>query len=113
MPRIKKGELQLAKIRELAHALNDILQIKGISTMKRPDLIRQIQGKGYIVNHEKELLEKTNRKKIPTVPLPKSVETKKKQKRKAFFKKPPRVKPINRGTLIGGKIRLKKVEDEV
>tara|TARA_R110002012_G_scaffold192442_1_gene360106 strand:- start:413 stop:754 length:342 start_codon:yes stop_codon:yes gene_type:complete len=113
MPRIKKGELQLPRIRELAHALNDVLQIKGISTMKRQDLIRQIQGKGYIVNHEKELLEKTNRKKIPTVPLPKSVETKKKQKRKAFLKKKPRPKPINKGTLIAGKIKLKAVEDEV
>lgn len=113
MPRIKSGELKLEKIRELAHALNDILQIKGISTMKRPDLIRQIMGKGYIINHEKELLEKTNQKKIPTVPLPPSIETKKKQKRKAFLKKKPRPKPINKGTLIAGKIRLKKVEDEV
>ena len=84
MPRIKKGELQLPRIRELAHALNDVLQIKGISTMKRPNLIRQIQGKGYIINHEKELLEKTNRKKVPTVPLPKSVETKTHKQRNTY-----------------------------
>jgi hypothetical protein len=58
MPRVKKGELSLSEIRNLARQHNKLSTIKGIDTATRANLIKQIENLGYVVNHEKKMIKK-------------------------------------------------------
>ena len=58
MPRVKKGELSLSEIRNLARQHNKVSTIKGIDTATRANLIKQIENLGYVINHEKKMIKK-------------------------------------------------------
>lgn len=58
MGRVKKGELLLSEIRNLARQHNKLSTIKGIDTATRANLLKQIEKLGYEVNHEKKMIKK-------------------------------------------------------
>jgi hypothetical protein len=54
MPRVKKGEMSLSEIRNLARQHNKATAIKGIDRITRVKLIGEIERMGYRVDHEKK-----------------------------------------------------------
>ncbi len=100
----KGGELKVAEIRELARALNHKLQIKNITKATRGDLIRQIEGKGYRVDHENKKLV-LGRGKVPKAPAEKEVLSAKAQRRKNFVKNKPG-RGVSKADVITSKIAL-------
>jgi len=98
MPNIKKGELKLAQIRKLAKELNDILAIKNISNASRASLIRQIEAKGYMIDHANVKLVK-GRGKVPKAPKPTEITEKKKRQSKAG-------RGVSKADIITSKIAL-------
>lgn len=102
---VKKGELKVNEIRELARGLNHILEIKAISTASRASLIRQIEAKGYSVDHENKKLVKGGKKKVATAPMPKEIVGPKQAKRKALIKSKPGRGP-SKADVVVGKIAL-------
>jgi lysine/ornithine N-monooxygenase len=85
MPKNPKGELSVGEIRELARALNHKLQLKNISKASRSDLIRQIEGKGYRVDHQNKKLV-LGRGRVPKAPPEREIKTAKAQRRSNFVK---------------------------
>jgi len=64
MPRVKAGELSLSEIRNLVRQHNKLTTIKGVDTKTRANLLKEIDEKGYRVDHEKK---KITRKKMTSV----------------------------------------------
>ena len=105
MPGIKKNELKVNDIRELARGLNHILQIQNVSTASRASLIKQIEAKGYSVDHENKRLVKGGKKKVATAPMPKEIVGPKAAKRKALIKAKPG-RGVSKSDVVVGKIAL-------
>lgn len=105
MPGVKKSELKVNEIRELARGLNHILEIKNISKSSRASLIKQIEAKGYSVDHQNKKLVKGGKKSVPTAPLPKEVVGPKAARRKALVKAKPGRGP-SKADVIVGKVAL-------
>ena len=105
MPGVKKGELKVSQIRELARGLNHILEIKAISTASRASLIKQIEAKGYSVDHANNKLVKGGKTKVPKAPMPKEVVGPKQARRKALVKAKPGRGP-SKADVVVGKIAL-------
>ena len=64
MPRVKAGELSLSEIRNLVRQHNKLTTIKGVDTKTRANLLKEIDEKGYRVDHGKK---KIIRKKMTSV----------------------------------------------
>jgi hypothetical protein len=64
MPRVKAGELSLTEIRNLVRQHNKLTTIKGVDTKTRANLLKEIDEKGYRVDHEKK---KIIRKKMSSI----------------------------------------------
>ena len=62
MPRLQKGQLSLGEIRNLVRQHNKLTMIKGVDTKKRADLIKELEGHGYKIDHENKKLLRTSRK---------------------------------------------------
>ena len=52
MPRVKKGELSLGEIRNLVRQHNKLSVIAGVDSKTRTALLKEIEEKGYRVDHE-------------------------------------------------------------
>ena len=105
MPGVKANELKVNEIRELARGINDILEIPKISTTSRASLIKQIEAKGYSVDHPNKRLVKGGKKSVPTAPLPKEIVGPKQARRKALVKNKPGRGP-SKSDVVVGKIAL-------
>ena len=101
----KKGELKLPQIRELAKGLNHILAIKNISSASRADLIRQIESKGYRIDHENNKLIK-GKGKVMKAPKPKEIIQPKEKRRKEFVKQSKAGRGVSKADIITSKIAL-------
>ena len=104
MPKNPKGELSVAEIRDLARALNHKLQITNISKASRSSLIKQIESKGYRVDHENKKLV-LGRGKVPKAPKEKEILTAKAQRRKNLIKNKPG-RGVSKADIVTGKIAL-------
>ena len=104
MPKNPRGELSVAEIRELARALNHKLQITNISKASRSALIKQIESKGYRVDHENKKLV-LGRGKVPKAPKEKEVMSAKAQRRKNLIKNKPGRGP-SKADIVTSKIAL-------
>ncbi len=101
----KKGELKLPQIKELAKGLNHILAIKNISSSSRSALIRQIEEKGYKIDHVNNKLVK-GRGKVMKAPKPKEIIQPKEKRRKEFIKKSKAGRGVSKADIITSKIAL-------
>lgn len=105
MPGVKKGELKVTEIRELAKGLNHILEIKNVSTASRASLIKQIEAKGYGIDHQNKRLIKGGKSKVPKAPKPAEVVGPKQARRKALIKSKPG-RGVSKSDVVVGKIAL-------
>ena len=118
-----KGQLNASEIRTLIKAHNVLNTIKIPKGAKRDDLIKLVEGKGYSINHEKQSISRSRKKRTETITLegakkltkPKQISEEEKKKRqqakqkkageKAFLKKaipaPPPVSKPSKGVKVG------------
>ena len=80
-------------------------EIKNISKTSRASLIKQIEAKGYSVDHPNKKLVKGGDKAVPTAPMPKEIVGPKQAKRKALIKNKPGRGP-SKSDVVVGKIAL-------
>ena len=76
MPRNPKGEMTVSEIRNLAKEINDKLKIKNIAQTSRAMLIKQIEARGYKLDHPNKRLVR-GRGKVPRAPREKTITVKK------------------------------------
>ncbi len=96
MPRNPKGEMTVTEIRNLAKEINDKLKIKNIAQTSRAMLIRQIEGRGYKLDHPNKQLVR-GKGKVPRAPREKTITVKKQMKPK---------RGVSKTDVITGKIAL-------
>lgn len=96
MPRNPKGEMTVSEIRNLAKEINDKLKIKNIAQTSRAMLIKQIEARGYTLDHPNKRLVR-GKGKVPKAPKEKTINVKKQMKPK---------RGVSRTDVITGKIAL-------
>jgi len=96
MPRNPKGEMTVSEIRNLAKEINDKLKIKNIAQTSRAMLIKQIEARGYTLDHPNKQLVR-GKGKVPKAPREKTITVKKQMKPK---------RGVSRTDVITGKISL-------
>ena len=96
MPRNPKGEMTVSEIRNLAKEINDKLKIKNIAQTSRAMLIKQIEARGYTLDHPNKRLVR-GKGKVPKAPKEKTITVKKQMKPK---------RGVSRTDVITGKIAL-------
>ena len=90
MPRNPKGEMTVSEIRNLAKEINDKLKIKNIAQTSRAMLIKQIEARGYKLDHPNKRLVRgkialgTGRKPVLPTPPKKKMPVKPKRQRTQY-----------------------------